>query len=67
MIRWCIEHHVNRYNFYGISGDFREDAADYGVYEFKRGFGGIVEQFIGEFILPVRKGAYKLYRTLKKK
>ena len=67
MIRYCLEHHIPRYNFYGISGNFSKDADDYGVYEFKRGFGGIVEQFIGEFILPVRKGAYKLYRTLKKK
>jgi peptidoglycan pentaglycine glycine transferase (the second and third glycine) len=65
MIRWCIEHHVNRYNFYGISGDFREDAADYGVYEFKKGFGGTVEQMIGDFILVLNKPAYALYEKLK--
>ena len=65
MIRWCIEHHVNRYNFYGISGDFREDADDYGVYEFKKGFGGTVEQMIGDFILVLNKPVYALYEKLK--
>ena len=66
IIRYAIEHQIPRYNFYGISGDFSKDASDYGVYEFKRGFGGQVEQLIGEFILPVNKLAYKLYKTVKK-
>ena len=67
IIRYALEHKIPRYNFYGISGNFSKDADDYGVYEFKRGFGGQVEQLIGEFILPVRTTAYKLYRTLKKR
>lgn len=66
IIRYAIEHHIPRYNFYGISGNFSKDASDYGVYEFKRGFGGQVEQLLGEFILPVNKAAYRLYRTIKK-
>ena len=66
MIRYAIENHIPRYNFYGISGNFDKEASDYGVYEFKRGFGGQVEQLLGEFILPVNKAVYKLYKTVKK-
>lgn len=41
-------------NFYGISGNFKkENNPLYGVYEFKRGFGGNVIEYIGEFTLPV--------------
>ena len=66
MIRYAIDNHIPRYNFYGISGNFDKEASDYGVYEFKRGFGGQVEQLLGEFILPVNKAVYKLYKTVKK-
>ena len=66
IIRYALSHNIPRYNFYGISGNFSKDADDYGVYEFKKGFNGCVEQLIGEFILPVNKAAYKLYRTIKK-
>lgn len=41
-------------NFYGISGNFKkENNPLYGVYEFKRGFGGNVIEYIGEFTLEV--------------
>lgn len=66
IIRYALAHQIPRYNFYGISGNFSKEASDYGVYEFKRGFGGQVEQLLGEFILPVNKVAYALYRTVKK-
>ena len=65
MIRYALEHHIPRYNFYGISGDFREEAEDYGVYEFKRGFGGQTEELVGDFILPVKPFLYSLYRRLR--
>ena len=66
IIRYALEHKIPRYNFYGISGNFSKDADDYGVYEFKKGFGGRVEQLIGEFILPVNRTVYRLYRMIKK-
>ncbi|MGI6511108.1 MAG: aminoacyltransferase [Catenisphaera adipataccumulans] len=66
MIRYALEHHIPRYNFYGISGNFSEDADDYGVYMFKKGFNGVVEQLVGDFIYPLRKGAYSMYKSLKK-
>jgi peptidoglycan pentaglycine glycine transferase (the second and third glycine) len=65
MLKWCTEHNVNRYNFYGISGVFKEDAEDYGVYEFKKGFGGRVEQMVGDFILVLNRPLYALYEKIK--
>lgn len=53
-------------NFYGISGNFeKENNPVYGVYEFKRGFGGNVIEYIGQFTLPVNKFNV-VYNLLKK-
>lgn len=51
-------------NFYGISGVFDKNDKNYGMYEFKRGFGGEVQELIGEFTYPVSK-LYYIYNTLK--
>lgn len=53
------------YNFYGISGNFEKENNDmYGVYEFKRGFGGRVVELIGEFDLIILKPKYCLYNFM---
>ncbi|MEW8965893.1 peptidoglycan bridge formation glycyltransferase FemA/FemB family protein, partial [Staphylococcus arlettae] len=49
MINYCFEHGYERYNFYGLSGDFTENSEDYGVYRFKRGFNVQIEELIGDF------------------
>lgn len=67
MIRYALNHNYKKYNFYGISGDFSKDAQDYGVYMFKKGFNGVVEELVGDFVLPVKKLPYKLYKALKHK
>ncbi|MEJ8737782.1 peptidoglycan bridge formation glycyltransferase FemA/FemB family protein [Erysipelotrichaceae bacterium HCN-30851] len=67
MIQYALKHKKEKYNFYGISGDFDEHAADYGVYEFKRGFNGVVEELIGDFVLPIQRIPYKLYKAIKHK
>ena len=36
MINYAIDHGIDRYNFYGISGNFSEDAEDVGVIKLKR-------------------------------
>lgn len=52
-------------NFYGITGDFDPKNKYYGIYEFKKGFGGNVIELIGEFDLEI--GSFnKFYRFLKK-
>ncbi|MEE1296384.1 MAG: aminoacyltransferase [Bifidobacterium sp.] len=65
---WCVEHGLDRYNFYGISGYFDDDpsAEGHGVLEFKQGFNGYVEELPGEFTLPVSKGRYALKGLLEK-
>lgn len=53
-----------RYNFYGISGVFTKDAEDYGVLAFKQGFGGYVEELLGDFTLVIDKAKYKLIHMI---
>lgn len=54
-----------KYNFYGISGEFGEDSHD-GVYQFKKSFAGQVEELVGDFILVCRPCIYKLYELRNK-
>lgn len=53
MIQYGIKHGFKKHNFYGIPANINEHPKDYGIYEFKRGFNGIVEELIGEFELPI--------------
>ena len=64
MINYCFEHGYERYNFYGLSGDFTENSEDYGVYRFKRGFNVQIEGLIGDFYKPIKKAKYKLFNSL---
>ena len=54
MIQYAVDHGMNRYDFYGISGNFDKEDPGYGVYDFKKGFTGVVEELVGDFILPIR-------------
>ena len=62
MIEYGVKNGFKKYNFYGISGDFKnKDNPLYGLYDFKRSFGGYVEEYIGEFDLILSKPKYHLY------
>lgn len=52
-------------DFYGISGCFDKQDKFYGIYEFKKGFGGNVIELIGQFELKVTN-VYNIYNFLKK-
>lgn len=52
-------------DFYGISGCFDKEDKFYGIYEFKKGFGGNVIELIGQFELKVTN-VYNIYNFLKK-
>ena len=54
-----------RYNFYGIPKDINKHPKDYGVYDFKKGFTGYVEELIGEYELPINM-FYYVFRLLSK-
>ena len=66
MIKYACENKYKKYNFYGIRGVFDKDAD--GVYEFKKGFGGHVEEYIGDFYLPINWFYYlnKIISKIKK-
>lgn len=49
MIRWSIEKKCRIYDFRGVSGDIDESNPLYGLYRFKKGYGGKLTEFVGEF------------------
>lgn len=66
MIQEAIEYAYSNFNFFGITGDFNPNSSDYGVYLFKRGFPGKVEELVGDFVLPIRPLLYKTVMLMKK-
>lgn len=51
----------DRYNFYGITGDFNPSNPLYGLYLFKKSFGGRVVELLGEYDLVISKFWYNTY------
>ena len=68
LIKYGIKNGFNKHNFYGIPEDINTHPKDYGIYEFKRGFNGYVEELIGEYELPIKPHYYlfKLIHKIKK-
>lgn len=65
MIKYAIQNGYKRYNFYAITGIFDKKDKAYGVYDFKKGFGGVVEEYIGDFELPI-SSYYVINKFLRK-
>ena len=65
MIKYAINHGFDKYNFYGIPAEINTKPKDYGIYEFKRGFNGYVEQLIGEYTLPISM-FYYIFKIISK-
>ena len=72
MMCWALERGARIYDFRGVSGDLSEDNPLYGLYRFKKGFGGDFTEFVGElnyvfrpfWNFAVTKGE-RLYRHLR--
>lgn len=60
-VRHAVENGYKRYNFYGITGDFRKENPLYGLYLFKKSFGGHVVELIGEFDYIISPFWYHTY------
>lgn len=60
-VKMAVENNYKRYNFYGITGDFRKENPLYGLYLFKKSFGGHVVELIGEYDLVVSEFWYTAY------
>ena len=64
-VKYALEHNARRYNFYGITGNFNEkENPFYGLYSFKRDFGGQVVELVGEFDLITNKFMYTVFTKL---
>lgn len=68
MIKYAAENGYKRYNFYGIQDVFNPKGKDYGVYEFKKGFGGYVEELLGSFEISIssKNNIYRFLKNIKK-
>lgn len=62
IIKYAAQNNYQKYNFYGISEFKDPESPTYGLYYFKRGFGGQVEEYIGEFDLVISKFWYLGYK-----
>ncbi|MDD5888808.1 MAG: peptidoglycan bridge formation glycyltransferase FemA/FemB family protein [bacterium] len=60
-IKYAVENNYAKYNFYGITGDFRKENPLYGLFLFKKSFGGHVSELIGEFDYIISPFWYKIY------
>ena len=61
MIKYALENGYSYYNFYGISSNLTPEDPLYGIYQFKRGFGGEVVELIGEYDKKL-SASYDLYK-----
>ena len=68
LIKYGLKNNFKKHNFYGIPANINNHPKDYGIYEFKRGFNGYVEELIGEYELPITWHYYlmKLIHKIKK-
>ncbi len=65
LIKYGIKEGFKKHNFYGIPDNINTHPKDYGIYEFKRGFNGYVEELIGEYALPL-SWHYYLFQMIHK-
>lgn len=66
LIKMCKQEGYSYYNFYGITGDFDPNGEYYGLYTYKRQYGGEVMELIGQFEYTINKPMKSLYDLLLK-
>lgn len=68
-LKYAIERRIPRYNFYLTNGNFNGHAEQESVYQFKKKFGGVVEEQIGSYVYVPRPfvfGCMELVRNIRK-
>lgn len=65
MIKYAKSLNLDKYNFYGVSGDFTDSSPDLGVVKFKKGFNAVVEEYIGDFEKVLNPLIFKIYNLKK--
>ncbi len=64
MIRWAVETGCTVYDFQGVSGNIADESDHlYGLYRFKKGFNGQLDELAGEFDYIYRPFAYQFVDT----
>lgn len=63
-IKWAKSKGASWFDFYGVPGQVREDHPLYGIYHFKKSFGGDYYSFIGEKDLVLSPFYYWLWTRL---
>ncbi|MGE5455305.1 MAG: lipid II:glycine glycyltransferase FemX [Methylocystaceae bacterium] len=61
MIKWAKAQGCTLYDFRGVSGDLSEDNPLYGLYRFKKGFGGEFTEFVGDWDVVYSPAYYWLW------
>ncbi len=61
MLTYACEHGIQYFDLYGISGEYNPDSELFGLFTFKRGFGGEIIEFIGEYDMPINKFLFFMY------
>lgn len=64
MIKYALNNGYDKYNFYGITGEFDENSEMYGLFNFKRGFNSKVVELVGEFTIVTNKLFYRIYNDM---
>lgn len=66
LIKLAIKEGYDYYNFYGITGNFDPNNEHYGLYTYKKQYGGEVLELIGQFEYTLNKTNKNLYELLLK-
>lgn len=66
MIKKAQDLGVKRFNLSGLTGDFTENAKDFGVYRFKKGYNPVIEELPGTFDKIYKPVIYKVAQKLGK-
>jgi alanine adding enzyme len=66
MIKKAQDLGLKRFNLSGLTGDFTENAQDFGVYRFKKGYHPVIEELPGTFDKIYKHSVYKIAHKLGK-
>ena len=66
LIKLSINEGYDYYNFYGITGNFDPNNKNYGLYTYKKQYGGEVLELIGQFEYTMQKPLKNIYDIMLK-
>ena len=66
IIKYAIKNGYKRHNFFGIYNFTDPKNKEYGIYLFKKGFNGYVEELLGEYYICTNTLTSKLYKLKQK-